>query len=325
VAPGSADSESQVSLLLKELQLQRDERVVQDLTLHEQAVQHREEAAVHATQHREQVAAAAAAQTALTNSVAMLTTKLVDQEKAIADFTSEKKSEKEEEKEVPYVPHRNMENQHPERPKFQKNNEPQLYDPANIDAVWQLLCTAERATAAGWEYRHLIAYCSYLQDVVLHEEAVFPRIIERLQKPDEVFKREDGTVVTVEEDIVNLLACYNSTEKIYTNLINKRCNLIQLKAIVNDKYPSKDNALKRDSLIQILEDEVYGILGGLMQANIGAAFEKCIEVYAQKTEAARLKTAASAGAKAKGAGAASAGGKAALSKKFAKEALPAAE
>jgi hypothetical protein len=159
----------------------------------------------------------------------------------------------------------------------------------------------------------------------LHEEAVFPRIIERLQKPDEVFKREDGTVVTVEEDIVNLLACYNSTEKIYTNLINKRCNLIQLKAIVNDKYPSKDNALKRDSLIQILEDEVYGILGGLMQANIGAAFEKCIEVYAQKTEAARLKTAASAGAKAKGAGAASAGGKAALSKKFAKEALPAAE
>ena len=127
VAPGSADSDTQVSLLLKELQLQRDERAVQDLNLQEQAIQHREEAAVQAAQHREQVAAAAAAQTALTNSVALLTTKLLDQEKAIADFTSEKKSEKEEEKEVPYVPHRFKENQHPERPKFQKNNEPQLY------------------------------------------------------------------------------------------------------------------------------------------------------------------------------------------------------
>ena len=105
---------------------------------------------MQAAQYREQAAAAAAAQTALTNSVALLTTKLLDQEKVIADFTSEKESEKEEEKEVPYVPHRDKENSHPERPKFQKNNEPQLYDPANIDAVWQLLCTAERATAAGW-------------------------------------------------------------------------------------------------------------------------------------------------------------------------------
>ena len=200
----------------------------------------------------------------------MLHSKVLEQEKELVALRAAAgKKDEEEETVVPYAPHYPDRNPHPERGKFQKDNEPQLFDSANIDAVWQLLWKlGERATAAGWEYKHRVAECSYLFDVVFHEEQVFPRIIERLREPDKVFKREDGIVITIEQDVVNLLACYHSTQKIYENLINKRCNLIQLKVQINEAYPGKDNALKRDTLNQIVEDETYGILGGLIPANI---------------------------------------------------------
>ena len=306
-APVSAVSPAQLELLVKELQLAREGREATQLQL-----------------------SAATEATAATNStVALLHSRVLEQEKELVALraAAAKKKDEKEETEVPYAPHYPEQNPHAERGKFQKTNEPQLFDPANIDAVWQLLWKlGERATAAGWEYKHRVAECSYLFDVVFHEEQVFPRIIERLREPDKVFKREDGVVITVEQDVVNLLACYNTTQKIYENLINKRCNLIQLKVQINEAYPGKDNALKRDTLNQILEDETYGILGGLMPANIDAAFKKVLEVYSEKTEQQRLKAAASAGAKAASTkSTSSTGGKAFLGKKVAKDSLPAAE
>ena len=275
---------AEVSALLAELQHQR-------LIAAEEKKERDEE-------RREDQARAAAIAAAQAQSIALLTARHLE---TAAELAALKKSKAEpaEEELVPYVPHYEKLNPHPQRPKFQDSDKPQLYEPANQDKTFKLVCEGDRIGAAGWEYKHRLAECSYLKDIILHGERCYPRICERLQDPSKVFFRSDGeTVITVEEDVINLISCQNSTEGVYDNLVNKRCGLLQLKALIHDKFKTPADAEKRNSLIQILEDDVYGLLGGLLPDNIDATFQKCLQTYGKKTEEARLKAAAQASAKA---------------------------
>ena len=103
-------------------------------------------------------------------------------------------------------------------------------------------------------------------------------------------------MIDVEDDIIHLLAVYNSIDGVYTNLLNKRCSLLQLKAILYHKFPGDKNKDKRDSLLQILEDEVYGVFGGALPANTDKIFAAAIEKYKVKVQEAKVKKAVNAGA-----------------------------
>ena len=275
---------TEVQVLLEELKAQRAEAAAERK---ERDVERREERDRAASQQ---------------NSIALLVSQGQQQAAALVELQEalkKKNAGPAEEEVIPFVPHYREKNPHAERPKFTDSDKPQLFTPSDKDVTWKLLVEVEKITAAGWEYKHSLATCSYLKDLLLHQERCFPRIAERLQDPEKVFFRSDGaTVITVEEDLVNLAAIQNTSEGIYTNLANKRCSLLQLKAAISDKFSGPAESEKRQSLIRILEDEVYGLLGGLLPDNIDDTFKKCLEVYSKKTDEARLKAAAAAGAKA---------------------------
>jgi hypothetical protein len=84
------------------------------------------------------------------------------------------------------------------------------------------------------------------------------------------------------------------------------------KALLYAKFPGDKNKEKRESLLQISEDETYGVFGGIHSANTDALFAKAIEAYKVKVQDARFKKAAAVGA---GSGKPAGGKPAALNKK----------
>ena len=315
---------SQLTLLLEKITLQDLERKAEQA---DNRVRAEETAAALAEAQAASAAASAAVQLQLQQSadtasasaaaIAGLTTSLLAlkaEHEALKKEKKKKSDDTDEEEDKPYVPHYERENPHAERDKFRTSEKPALFIPQNKDETWDLLLPGnEPASAAGWEYKHRTAECSYLKDIVLHCEKILPRILERLEDHTKVFKDSAGEVVTAEEDSNHLVAIYNSIDGVYTNLTNRRCSLLQLKALLYAKFPGDKNKEKRESLLQILEDETYGVFGGILPANTDALFAKAIDAYKVKVQDARVKKAATVGA---GSGKQAPGGKpAALNKK----------
>jgi hypothetical protein len=298
----------QLALLLEKITLQDLERQVER---DENRVRAEETAAALAEAQAASAAASAAVQAQLQQSadtasasaaaIAGLTTSLLAL-KEEHELLKKKKSKSDddvddESEQKPFCPHYPAENPHAEREKFRKSEEPALFIPANKDETWDLLLPGnEPASAAGWEYKHRTAECSFLKDIVLHCEKILPRILERLEDHTKIFKDSAGEVITAEEDSNHLVAIYNSVDGVYTNLTNRRCSLLQLKALLYAKFPGDKNKEKRETLLQILEDETYGVFGGILPANTDALFAKAIETYKVKVQDARVKKAASVGA-----------------------------
>ena len=195
----------------------------------------------------------------------------------------------------PFVPHYSSKNPFPERPKFRANEEPVLYEPANIDPTWQTLVAQAEAegksrSALGWEYYHRLSELSYLFDSNLHKEKVFSRLIERLRDPTKLFADAGGEPITADDDIVNLAAIYNTDVGVY-NMSNQRVSLIQLRAKLGKDVPEEQKGL-----LSMFEAEVYGVLGP-MPANLDAIFAKCMQEWQKQTKTQIVKDAARNAAK----------------------------
>ena len=170
-----------------------------------------------------------------------------------------------------------------------------LFEPANIDATWQILVAQPEAegrsrSALGWEYYHRLSELSYLYDSNEHKEKVFSRLIERLGDPTKLFADASGAPITADDDIVNLAAIFNTDVGIY-NLSNQRTSLIQLRAKL-----CKDVPEEQKGLLSLFEAEVYGVLGP-MPANLDKIFQKCMQEWQKQTRSQIVKDAAKGAAK----------------------------
>jgi hypothetical protein len=318
--PAAEPEGSALSAQLELLLARSARQEAQALADREEARLEREQSAKTTALLQEQLQASLVSSANSAAAIAGLSTSLISLKEDYEALKKKKASEDDDEvADKPFCPHYESENPHPQRDKFRKNEQPALYTPANKDETFDLLLPGgEALNAAGWEYRHRLAECSFTKDIILHLEKVLPRVLERLREPTKEFKSAgaDGVVIDVEDDIVHLLAVYNSIDGVYTNLLNKRCSLLQLKAILYHKFPGDKNKDKRESLLQILEDDVYGVFGGALPANTDAIFAAAIEKYKVKVQEAKVKKAVNAGA---GTAKAGAGGKGALGQKVAQQ------